>query len=170
MDDRALMQMALDAFEAMISEGWSYCGRERTSKAQTAFYEATLALRERLAQSEPEAVAWMKVWIDGTKNFYDHEPPMFGKHETYPLYISPSTRQENRQVAKNATTDNQEVAKSATTDWEAVAADQAMTIAMMKMEQKRDWICLDPEMMRNTSLEFNRGALWAERYLKEKNG
>jgi hypothetical protein len=87
-----------------------------------------------------------------------------------PLYTAPITRQENRQVAKNATTDNQEVAKSATTDWEAVAADQAMTIAMMKMEQKRDWIGLDPEMMRNTSLEFNRGALWAERYLKEKNG
>jgi hypothetical protein len=34
----------------------------------------------------------------------------------------------------------------------------------------QQWIGLDPEMMRNTSLEFNRGALWAERYLKEKNG
>jgi hypothetical protein len=76
-----------------------------------------------------------------------------------PVYTAPPTCQENR-----------EVAKSATSDWEAVAADQAMTIAMMKMEQKRDWICLDPEIMRNTSLEFNRGALWAERYLKEKNG
>jgi hypothetical protein len=34
---------------------------------------------------------------------------------------------------------------------------------------QREWIGLDPERMRNTSLEFNRGALWAERYLKEKN-
>jgi hypothetical protein len=82
MDDRALMQMALDAFEATIGEGWSYCGPER-SKAQTAFYEATLALRERLAQPEPEPV-----------------------------------------------------------DWEAVAADQAMTIAMMTLEPKREWVGL----------------------------
>ena len=34
---------------------------------------------------------------------------------------------------------------------------------------EREWIGLDKEMMRNTTLEFNRGALWAERYLKEKN-
>jgi hypothetical protein len=53
-----------------------------------------------------------------------------------PLYVL--TRQKNQQVAKNATTGNQEVAKSATTDWEAVAADQAMTIAMLKLEQKRE--------------------------------
>jgi hypothetical protein len=32
-----------------------------------------------------------------------------------------------------------------------------------------EWVGLDPETMRNTTLEFNRGALWAERYLKEKN-
>jgi hypothetical protein len=32
-----------------------------------------------------------------------------------------------------------------------------------------EWVGLDKEMMRNTTLEFNRGALWAERYLKEKN-
>jgi hypothetical protein len=32
-----------------------------------------------------------------------------------------------------------------------------------------DWVGLDKETMRNTTLEFNRGALWAERYLKEKN-
>jgi hypothetical protein len=32
-----------------------------------------------------------------------------------------------------------------------------------------EWVGLDPETMRNTTLEFNRGALWAERYLKERN-
>jgi hypothetical protein len=32
-----------------------------------------------------------------------------------------------------------------------------------------EWVGLNPEQMRNTTLEFNRGALWAERYLKEKN-
>ena len=35
--------------------------------------------------------------------------------------------------------------------------------------QQKEWVGLDPETMRNTTLEFNRGALWAERYLKEKN-
>ena len=34
---------------------------------------------------------------------------------------------------------------------------------------EREWIGLDTEQMRNTPIEFNRGALWAERYLKEKN-
>jgi hypothetical protein len=34
---------------------------------------------------------------------------------------------------------------------------------------KREWVGLDPETMRNTTLDFNHGALWAERYLKEKN-
>ena len=34
---------------------------------------------------------------------------------------------------------------------------------------RQEWVGLDPETMRNTTLEFNRGALWAERYLKEKN-
>jgi hypothetical protein len=34
---------------------------------------------------------------------------------------------------------------------------------------KREWVGLDPETMRNTTLQFNQGALWAERYLKEKN-
>jgi hypothetical protein len=32
-----------------------------------------------------------------------------------------------------------------------------------------EWVGLDPETMRNTTLDFNHGALWAERYLKEKN-
>ena len=35
--------------------------------------------------------------------------------------------------------------------------------------KERGWVGLDPEMMRNTPIEFNRGALWAERWLKEKN-
>jgi hypothetical protein len=38
-----------------------------------------------------------------------------------------------------------------------------------ELEKQRTWVGLDPETMRNTTLEFNRGALWAERYLKEKN-
>jgi hypothetical protein len=89
-----------------------------------------------------------------------------------PLYTAPITRQENRQVAKNATTGNQEVAKSATTDWEAVAADQAMTIAMLKLEQKREWVGLTDHELQ--VLDFNdpeRGKLAraVEAKLKERN-
>jgi hypothetical protein len=69
--DREAMQMALDAFEAMISEGWSYCGPERTSKAQTASYEATLALRERLAQPEPKPYNPMENNADYERGFID---------------------------------------------------------------------------------------------------
>jgi hypothetical protein len=36
-------------------------------------------------------------------------------------------------------------------------------------KDKHEWVGLDHEQMRNTPLQFNRGALWAERYLKEKN-
>jgi hypothetical protein len=35
--------------------------------------------------------------------------------------------------------------------------------------EKREWVGLDHEQMRNTTLQFNQGALWAERWLKEKN-
>ncbi len=36
-------------------------------------------------------------------------------------------------------------------------------------KDRHAWVGLDHEQMRNTPLQFNRGALWAERYLKEKN-
>ena len=44
------------------------------------------------------------------------------------------------------------------------AADQ-----LERMQQGIEWVGLDHEQMRNTTLQFNQGALWAERYLKEKN-
>jgi hypothetical protein len=57
-------------------------------------------------------------------------------------------------------------------DWQGVAADQAMTIAMMKMEQKREWVGLTDHELQ--VLDFNdpeRGKLAraAEAKLKEKN-
>jgi hypothetical protein len=42
-------------------------------------------------------------------------------------------------------------------------------IAFYTTPLKKEWVGLDKETIRNTTLEFNRGALWAERYLKEKN-
>ncbi len=40
---------------------------------------------------------------------------------------------------------------------------------LVKESFHKEWSGLDKEMMRNTTLDFNHGALWAERYLKEKN-
>ena len=34
---------------------------------------------------------------------------------------------------------------------------------------KKVWVGLDYKQMRNTTLQFYYGALWAERYLREKN-
>ena len=42
--------------------------------------------------------------------------------------------------------------------------------ALRQAIAEAEWIGLDKETMRNTTLQFNQGALWAERYLKEKNG
>jgi hypothetical protein len=83
-----------------------------------------------------------------------------------PVYTAPPTCQENRQVAK-----------SATTDWEAVAADQAMTIAMMKLEQKREWIEIPYVSQHDSPVEYNiaEAVAWAVGYnqaidnIKERN-
>jgi hypothetical protein len=81
--------------------------------------------------------------------------------EDVPLYTT---------CPKNATTNGQEVAKSATTDREAVAADQAMTIAMLKLEQKREWVGLtDEERAECWSTSAVQSALNIEAKLKEKN-
>jgi hypothetical protein len=113
MDDRALMQMALDALKVVNDVGVS-------ANWHRHFDNQIKALRERLAQQEPEPVAWAKFnqgeithseMTDGSGCDFDLKAAGF-----VPLYTAPITRQENRQVAKNATTGNQEVAKSATTD------------------------------------------------------
>jgi hypothetical protein len=55
-------------------------------------------------------------------------------------------------------------------DWQGVAADQAMTIAMMKMEQKHEWVGLrDEDLPEGETYDFDRGVRWAETKLKEKN-
>jgi hypothetical protein len=114
MDDRALMQMALDALKVVNDVGVS-------ANWHRHFDNQIKALRERLAQQEPEPVAWAKFnqgeithseMTDGSGCDFDLKAAGF-----VPLYTAPITRQKNRQVAKNATTGNQEVAKSATTEW-----------------------------------------------------
>jgi len=168
------MKCALQSLESVEKvKGWnkdSVIGRHCSQSAHF--------LRQAIEQAEKqEPVAWAKFnqgeithseMTDGSGCDFDLKAAGF-----VPLYTAPITRQENRQVAKNATTDNQEVAKSATSDWEAVAADQAMTIAMLKLEQKREWVGLTDHELQ--VLDFNdpeRGKLAraVEAKLKEKNG
>ena len=55
-------------------------------------------------------------------------------------------------------------------DWEAVAADQAMTIAMMKIENKKEWVGLtDQERADCWSSSAVESAINIEQALKDKN-
>jgi hypothetical protein len=160
--DRQLLQQVLRFLQQVIAY----------SNEEMARLDALKKLvRERLAQPEPEPVAWAEIGMDyvalSAKPFENaiplytapvhaidmsqervdetakrkHEPVAWIKNDELaymsavaglgmtewqtnlglvhqlgdvPLY---TTRQESRQVAKNATTGNQQVAKSATTEW-----------------------------------------------------
>jgi hypothetical protein len=62
-------------------------------------------------------------------------------------------------------------------DWEAVAADQAMTIAMMTLEPKREWVEIPYVSQHDSPVEYNiaEAVAWAVGYnqaidsLKERN-
>ena len=54
-------------------------------------------------------------------------------------------------------------------DWEAVAADQAMTIAMMKIENKKEWVGLTDEDLSVCDEDGVLLARYWEAKLKEKN-
>ena len=73
MTDRELMQQALDALE-------SDCGATK--------FGASEALRARLAQPEPEPVAWM---YNG--NLHEFDPSDWAEGEVIPLYTAPPQRE-----------------------------------------------------------------------------
>ena len=77
MTDRELMQMALDA----LLRVWH---SERNIKHS----EAIEALRARLAQPEPEPVAWM---YNG--NLHEFDPSDWAEGEVTPLYTAPPQRE-----------------------------------------------------------------------------
>ena len=52
---------------------------------------------------------------------------------------------------------------------DAYASDMSEKHVHESDKDRHEWVGLDHEQLRNTPIEFNRGALWAERYLKEKN-
>jgi hypothetical protein len=58
-------------------------------------------------------------------------------------------------------------------DWEAVAADQSMTIAMMKQREwvgltNADYKALEVETLAN-NMSYREVLMWADKRLKEKN-
>jgi hypothetical protein len=79
---------------------------------------------------------------------------------------------------------NQEkTSSSPVEDWEAIAADQAMTIALLKSEAtppaQRQWVGLEEEEIKHAPHHmvegayhhsFKQGAEWADAKLREKNG
>jgi hypothetical protein len=56
-------------------------------------------------------------------------------------------------------------------DWEAVAADQAMTIAMMKIENKKEWVALTDEDIHFYALDIgvtaNKAPPWLVKYARD---
>jgi hypothetical protein len=54
-------------------------------------------------------------------------------------------------------------------DWEAVAADQAMTIAMMKIENKKEWVGLSDEQIYEHRWWDEETAFAVNKELKKKN-
>ena len=54
-------------------------------------------------------------------------------------------------------------------DWEAVAADQAMTIAMMKIENKKEWVGLSDEQIYGHRWWDEETAFAVNKELKKKN-
>jgi len=84
--------------------------------------------------------------------------------DLYDVWVEQETCQQNRQVAMRKTTREEKIVNPGVYEvpdgFECPRCGHCCRV---------DWVGLDHEMMRNTSLEFNRGALWAERWLKEKN-
>jgi hypothetical protein len=82
MDDRALMQMALDALkDAALCVQHNSCPPDGGND----WDEQIEALRERLAQPEPEPVAWREIMGKWKTHYYDYNEDGRGE----PLYTAP---------------------------------------------------------------------------------
>ena len=107
MTDRELMQQALDALEGAIDAHqneindhitkygeWYRPQRVEFMRKELANTEQTIeALRARLAQPEPEPVAWRHTW-NGDEQINKLPPKYYGDHwKSVPLYTAPPQRE-----------------------------------------------------------------------------
>jgi hypothetical protein len=91
--------------------------------------------------------------------------------DTHPLSSAEQYDKEMRamEALEDALADADEI----TIDWEAVAADQAMTISMMKQREwvgltNADYKALEVETLAN-NMSYREVLMWADKRLREKN-
>jgi hypothetical protein len=91
--------------------------------------------------------------------------------DTHPISSAEQYDKEMRamEALDDAIADAEEVA----VDWEAVAADQALTIAMMKQREwqgltNADYKALEVETLAN-NMSYREVLMWADKRLREKN-
>ena len=84
MTDRELMQMALDALD------WKLTTLLKKSWENHHIHEVVKALRDRLAQPEPEPIAWMVYTEDGQDAYITSNPhDIKNTEKAFPLWAYP---------------------------------------------------------------------------------
>jgi hypothetical protein len=155
------MKQALKALEVLLRD-YGAVHDAGDLEMQPAFHQAHVAvekLRQAIEQAEKqEPVAWAEI----TKDYVAVSDEPF--ENATPLYAAPVHASDISQERVD------ETAKDRQEDWYGqwqwrCGYERGWDKAM----EKREWVGLDHEQMRNTTLQFNQGAIWAERILKEKN-
>jgi hypothetical protein len=116
MTDKETMKLALEALEAETDPSWD------CNSYHPKIWSAITVIKEALAQPEPPPEC--KTEAEQTAYAFGWFKSLEQQRLEKPAYRAVKTYHEGKPVYV------------AQTDWEAVAADQAMTIAMMRSEQE----------------------------------